>query len=570
MQHFTDGFGNIGQKDKSLSKGTPFDSRFFYVKILDFSCFHENIIPKNTPNVNIMESFDTGLGKFDNVYASQLDYMMRLTRQNGVKILASLKTHHFLVTSQTVASRSQYTSLLGGPLEFPAEVYSNQETKKAYKNLLRFVIARYSAYDNLLLWEFWNEEEAITGWRTVKDDISKWHDEMLAYAKTTDPYHHIVGSSGKSPAGEDFLFGKPETDYTCLHSYNQVQPELMVRADALLKKEKYGNKPNLIEELSVRKTICDVDKEGAITHGSLWASLASGIAASCPPWWWDTWMDDNEHWKIYGPVTKFLEGFSWPDENIELINFKTTSAEKGDYNILAGYYERLQYGETPDGTTPIKTEFNYDFTQQLVPQIKDDLIFESVIEAGTEYTFNVNLPETTQVYAAIIGTPISSYTNGILQALVDGEEVYNSGNLLNNDYVTKHKFTIPAGKHTVVIRNASEKAPFWLGWIGFENVTSRVVAEGAVGENNSIIYVRDTKTVYSDMLYNNYVPPLISGATVELTGLKDGEYDLIWWDTYNGVEVSHQNIAVQNGKAPVVEVPTFSKDIAAKIMRKSN
>lgn len=29
LQHFTGGFGNIVQKDKSLSKGTHFDSDFF-------------------------------------------------------------------------------------------------------------------------------------------------------------------------------------------------------------------------------------------------------------------------------------------------------------------------------------------------------------------------------------------------------------------------------------------------------------------------------------------------------------------------------------------------------------
>jgi hypothetical protein len=125
---------------------------------------------------------------------------MRLSKDYGVKLVVSLKTFHFLSSARNHWFRSQYDSFLGGALEVPIEVYSNPEAIDTYKDLMRFVIARYSAFDNVLLWEFWNEEDGITGWRKYKEDVSRWHDEMLSFAEVTDPYDHIVGSSTAAPA----------------------------------------------------------------------------------------------------------------------------------------------------------------------------------------------------------------------------------------------------------------------------------------------------------------------------------------------------------------------------------
>ncbi len=515
----------------------------------------------------MLESYVTGIGKFDNAFAQELDYTMLLARQNGVAILPSTKTHHMLVSTQSSAGRSQYFSLNGGPLEVGVEVYSNPETVKAYKQLLRFIIARYSAFDNLLLWEFWNEEEAITGWRTDTESISKWHDEMLAFVSETDPYDHVAGSSGKSPAGEYFLFEKEMTDYVCLHSYNVVQPALITRADAALKRQLYGNKPNIIEELSVRNTLFDADKDGAITHETLWSSIAAGNAGVTPPWWWDTWMENNQHWKIFGPVSKFMEGFSWPDEDIKLVNFTTTSAEKGDFVIPANYYETTQYGETPLGTTPIKTEFKYDFAKNPVREVTD-MIFESQIKNDMPgYTFKVNLPEATNFKVALVGAPISANAGRPVSVSVDGGEWVDYKTDVDK-YVAEFLIPVGAGEHTIAIKN-NGNSNFFLGWVAFEDMAPLVAAEGAVGENSAVIYVRDTETVYSKMCFNGYQPPVIAGATVDLTGLGDGTYDLIWWNTYEGYEVSRQEITVTGGNAPTVEVPAFTKDIAAKIIRKS-
>ena len=182
------------------------------------------------------------------------------------------------------------------------------------------------------------------------------------------------------------------------------------------------------------------------------------------------------------------------------------------------------------------------------------------------YTYKVNLPKDSAVKVALIGAPASSNAGRKVSISVDGGE-FEEFTIEKEQYIAEVSLPLSAGEHTVVIKNNST-SNFSMGWVAFEDMAPLVAAEGAVGKNSAVIYVRDTETVYSKMCFNGYKPPVIAGATVDLTGLNNGTYDLIWWNTYEGFEVSRQEITVTEGVAPVVEVPAFTKDIAAKIIRK--
>ncbi len=520
-----------------------------------------------------LEDYQTGVGKFSNVHAQKLDYVFALARQNGVSVLPAMKSVHRLQQVNWLYTRSQYLSVTGGPLDYGAEFYSNAETIQGFKNLLRFVIARYSAYDNLLLWEFFNEEAGITGWRDNMESVSAWHDQMLQFVADIDPYNHATGGGGRTLAAEPELYSKEMTDFTVVHSYDLLQPALMIRANAQINKNLF-NKPNIIEELSIREELITLgaDNNGRITHEALWSSIAAGNAATLPSWWWwetTAWADKYEHWNIYGPVSEFMEDFNWPDENLKLVNFKTNTSLKGDFIIPAGYQTSEQYDYD---NFPVKDEFTYDLTSSAIRQV-DDIIYESSVRKGDFYTFNITLPEVANFVVTTVGKPIRNDASGTLEIYVDpvqfGDWMISNPkytkDITVDEYMTKHTVSVSAGKHTIKIRNTDDNS-FYLGWVGIENSVPRVVAEGAVGDSSAMIFVRDTKTVYSEMMYNGYTPVEISDATVDLTGLNDGTYNLIWWDTYTGGEVSRQEITVTGGVAPTVNVPAFTNDIAAKII----
>lgn len=541
-----------------------------------------------------LEDYQTGLGRFNGVHAQRMDYVYGLARQKGVSVLTNVLSFHMLRSWNWLFSRGHYGSVKDGVIEYGAEFYSDAECIKAYKSLLRYMIARYSAYDNVLLWELLNEEEGIDGFNLNKESVSAWHDEMNAFVAETDPYGHPVGSSGYTISGEDFLFSKESTDYTILHSYDTVQPALILRANALIGTDKY-NKPQIIEEMSLHAPdVTDLDPSGQSTHEILWSSLAAGHAAACPSWWWwpneefsewgneEGWSYHNEHWNIYGPVTSFLEGLNWPGENLKLVDFSATTSQTGDFIIPAGYKTYKQQLE--NGYVQGKKSFTFDLSsgKSNIRNV-DDIIYESNLTNGDVYTFKINnLQKAANFVVTTVGKPTTAYTGGKLEIYVDP---YKIGSLMLsqpkyscditdatlNEHIKKHIVSLSKGSHTVEVHyTTSNGNPCWLGWVGVEDVVPRVAAEGAVGDNNAVIFVRDTKAVYSEIIAEGYDNAVISDAKIDLdvSNLNDGRYRLIWWDTYQGGEVYREEFTISNGASSLttVNVPEFTRDIAAKII----
>jgi hypothetical protein len=54
---------------------------------------------------------------------------------------------------------------------------------------------------------------------------------------------------------------------------------------------------------------------------------------------------------------------------------------------------------------------------------------------------------------------------------------------------------------------------------------------------------------------------------VELTDLAEGRYDVQWWDAYEG-EVIGEGELVAEGTTTRVELPAFTQDLAAKLVKK--
>ncbi|MBN1916872.1 MAG: DUF5060 domain-containing protein [Verrucomicrobia bacterium] len=76
-------------------------------------------------------------------------------------------------------------------------------------------------------------------------------------------------------------------------------------------------------------------------------------------------------------------------------------------------------------------------------------------------------------------------------------------------------------------------------------------------------------TDYSPMYHAQREVPIrtFQGARATITGLDDGTYDVEIWDCYTGLIISAPEVESDNG-AIIVELPTFSQDIALKFRRK--
>ncbi|GHV45138.1 hypothetical protein FACS189492_2380 [Clostridia bacterium] len=510
-----------------------------------------------------METMYTGPGIFDAKYASEVDYTMLLSRQKGIKLITSIKTFHMLALNR-YWEQGVFANTNGGLLDLPRDVFTSPEAKQAYKDLLRYLVARYGGYDNVLTWQFWNEENGITGYNTRKGDafiVKKaaiaWYDEMSAYIAKIDPYQHIVSTSFNDQPGEAAMFSGPNTAFTSAHTYGIFNLAEVIRTNAIVKEQSYPGLPTFFEEQGLLQENNVFDKTGINLHTSLWASIAAGNAITAMPWWWDTYLKNNKLWNQYGPIAGFMKDLRWPDDNLKLVELDARSSLTGDY-IVSGEYDNYSQA----GLDPYKT-FDLDFVNKKLLK-PGEMIYQGYWRSKNAYTFNVNIAHDSAVIVSTRrgGNPMSS----TISVQIDEEEPTTQEVKMEVDIVNITKFPLPAGSHKVTVTN-SGGGDLMIGGVSFEDAVPLVEAVGAMGESAGVFWVRDIKYNWVSAMLG-YAPPQITDAEISLSGIAAGDYRLVWWDTYKGKAISSQDVTVTAGDAPVVKAPAFSKDVAFKLIRK--
>ena len=114
-------------------------------------------------------------------------------------------------------------------------IQNDGRTANYQKNYYRYLIARYSGYRALALWEGISEYEGISGvgYEPIhgKDDIRiRFANEIGKFFKATDPYRHPYSCSSSGYKQYDYLAG----DYASTHAYGRLwngtgsnQPKVM-------------------------------------------------------------------------------------------------------------------------------------------------------------------------------------------------------------------------------------------------------------------------------------------------------------------------------------------------------
>ncbi|MHC4540332.1 MAG: hypothetical protein ACYS74_11190, partial [Planctomycetota bacterium] len=87
---------------------------------------------------------------------------------------------------------------------------------------------------------------------------------------------------------------------------------------------------------------------------------------------------------------------------------------------------------------------------------------------------------------------------------------------------------------------------------------------GYQGETCAYLWAFDTQATWWNRVINKKGPTPIGGATIEIRGLRPGNYRLEWWDTNEGRIIRTEQISTLQGPLRIT-APPFSGDIACKI-----
>lgn len=245
--------------------------------------------------------------------AWQLDYVMMEAERRGVFVMLCLDYHGIFEVKpdywggNNYWPRHPYNATNGGPCKTQNDFFTSDEAKRLYTNRLRYIVARWSAFPNLLAWEFFNEIDNEYAY-LKHDDVVAWHGEMGWRLRAMDPVTHMISSSFTGGSERPDLFALNAIDFSQYHSYNEKHPARMVAEKTARFFKKY-NKPFFVSEYGTdwRGWKPDSDPHFRALHQAIWSGAFSGAAGTSMTWWWESIHSANlyHHWSA---LSAFLKG----------------------------------------------------------------------------------------------------------------------------------------------------------------------------------------------------------------------------------------------------------------------
>jgi len=245
--------------------------------------------------------------------AWRLDRALAEAERRGIFVMLCLDYHGMFEVKpdywggNNYWTRNPYNVTNGGPCQTQNEFFTSDEAKKFYEKRLRYIVARWGAFPNILAWEFFNEIDNEYAY-LKHTDVVAWHGDMGRRLRGIDPYHHLITSSFTGGSERPDLYALPEMDFAQYHSYNEKHPARMMAEKTARFHEKYG-KPFFVSEYGTdwKGWKPDTDPHFRALHQAIWSGAFTGAAGTAMTWWWENIHTGNlyAHWSA---LSAFLAG----------------------------------------------------------------------------------------------------------------------------------------------------------------------------------------------------------------------------------------------------------------------
>ncbi len=268
--------------------------------------------------------------------AYKLDQVLELAEKNGIYIELCLVAHgEFSTTTNSNWADNPYNSANDGLLDKPGEFFTDPVALKAFKNRLRYIIARWGYSVNIMAWEIWNEVDLTDNYDSKK--AAAWHKGVFAIIKKYDPYRHLLTTSFSNRFRDPAVWKLEGLDFTQTHTYDLKQEAENIYE--LCESRIEGmQKPHIIGEFGIdaeaRKVKDSDDRDGVCLHNALWAGAFTLSFGAPLAWYWDRYVEDNNLYYQFSPLADFVRDIKWADENLiylknRQVYYKSAEGRKG-------------------------------------------------------------------------------------------------------------------------------------------------------------------------------------------------------------------------------------------------
>ncbi len=249
--------------------------------------------------------------RLDNAW--RLDRVLAEAERRGIYVMLCFDYHGIFEVKpdfwggNNFWPRHPYNAVNGGPCKSQNDFFTLDAAKQLYQKRLRYMVGRWSAFPNILGWEFFNEID--NEYAYVKHaDVVAWHRDMGRVLRSLDPVGHLISSSFTGGSERPDLFALPEMDFAQYHSYNEKHPARMTAEKTARFFAKY-QKPFFVSEYGTdwKGWKPDADPHFRALHQAIWSGVFTGAAGTAMTWWWESIHSANLH-SHWSALAAFLKG----------------------------------------------------------------------------------------------------------------------------------------------------------------------------------------------------------------------------------------------------------------------
>ncbi|MEP6465918.1 MAG: DUF5060 domain-containing protein [Parafilimonas sp.] len=482
-----------------------------------------------------------GLEQYKQTSAYYLDWL--LDKCSDVNVYMDLCLNHHGQVSTAINPEwndNPYNTVNGGPCANTWDFFTNTSAKSYYQNRQRYIIARYGYSKNIESWELFNEVDLTDQFDAHQADVTSWHDQFSTYIKSKDVYQHLVTTSYANSSNDPDTWKLPNIDYTQTHNYVSAPDiENVLATDSKNYITSYS-KPTLNGEFGLGgdgSMATSLDPNGVYIHNSIWGTSLSGAMGGAMTWWWDTYIDPQNLYYHYKPLSSFVAGIKLKDDN-----YKSVSA-----TIIGGQKSDLIVSPVENFVKASASDFTIDANGNITPDAGNlsQYLFGSTY--NTQYrnppTFHITYTDDGQFKVVTAGSVSSSSPK--ITIYVDGTQVLNDDATINTTY----SVDIAKGAHDIKVDNLG------VDWAQISNYTFTNIApplEDYVLQSADKNYAAGwalNKQYNWQYLNNNggIAPAPVTGTSIVIPGLNNGTYTVDLYSCSTGLVTSTLNATVTSG-----------------------
>ncbi|GIV17897.1 MAG: hypothetical protein KatS3mg022_3332 [Armatimonadota bacterium] len=525
-----------------------------------------------------------GVGKIDLANAWRLDYVLSLARKLGMYAMLCFDSFNELRKQRYGGfpywEQTPHNAANGGPLKEPIEFWTHPDMLRAYRNKLRYMVARYGWCTNVLCWEFWNEVDIVGPDAYNLELITRWHREMGDYLRRIDPWKHLITTSFADSNGREVIDRLPQIEFSQTHNYGSRDTSAALTFFQR-KKEVYG-KPHLVGEFGAGAMGEDprVDPTGIALHSGIWSTLLDGSAGTAMLWWWDNHIHPHDLYHHFAALSRFIRGVNFAREGFRRVEKATFTlkhpAASPTYNDLAlhGPTSWEPHPSNRPTTVQIDAEGKVTIREQVAGLLHG---LRNHRDKHNPLTFQTDLPHPTRLRIFVTG--VSGYggahliveRNGVRvldKDMPDPDDTNKTDTL--HQYDGEYMVEIPAGRQTVKVENIGND------WVFVSYLLEKAVRQtapplrlfGLHGKSTSLLYIEQAQYNWYQVNVVKRPPQPVPPTILHIMDWTPGRYRVQLWDTYEGKPLSIQIVSVDRSGLRL-ELPSIARDIALRLEKVS-